>query len=204
MIEGKSDQNHHDRFTIFASQKTGRLVTQNRQHIKPTQISAEQYLWDQPHKHTKIDPLEGILTQLQKQPVTSNNKNNICNGPHRNNTTHEHSTLYKELDNNQTKCEENNQQKLVKTRHQGAGPLITKRTRTVLLDKIWKKYMKIRRASILTHTPYNHCTGITIAFNWSTKVDHFTGSAAQNKHIFGQLSIQPAYLLTGSKIITMH
>ena len=91
--------------------KTGRLVTLNRQHIKPTQISAEQYLWDQLHKHTNTDPPESILTQLDKQPVTSNNNNNIYNGPHRNNSTHEHATSHKEPDNNQRKSEENNEQK---------------------------------------------------------------------------------------------
>ena len=37
-----------------------KLVIQNRQHIKPTQISAEQYLWDLLHKHIKTDPLENI------------------------------------------------------------------------------------------------------------------------------------------------
>ena len=46
-IEGKGNQNHHDRSYHICSTKTGRLVTQNRQQVKPTQISAEQYLWDQ-------------------------------------------------------------------------------------------------------------------------------------------------------------
>ena len=64
---------------------------------KATQISAKQYLQDQLHKYTKTDPLEINLTQLGKQPVASNNNNNIYNGPHRNNTTHEQSTLHKEL-----------------------------------------------------------------------------------------------------------
>ena len=88
-IEGKGNQIHHDRLYHIHIAKRGRLVTQNRQQIKPTQISAEQYLWDQLHKHTKTDPLKSILTQkLEKQPVTSNNNSNIYNGPHRNNTTH--------------------------------------------------------------------------------------------------------------------
>ena len=33
--------------------------------MKPTEISAEQYLFDQLNKHTKTDPLESILIQLQ-------------------------------------------------------------------------------------------------------------------------------------------
>ena len=35
-IEGKGDHNHHDRCYHICMIKTGRLVTQNRQHIKPT------------------------------------------------------------------------------------------------------------------------------------------------------------------------
>ena len=46
-------------------------------HVKPTQISAEQYLHDQLHKHSKTDPLENILTQLEKQPATNNNYNTL-------------------------------------------------------------------------------------------------------------------------------
>ena len=57
IIEGKGDQNHHDKSYHIHITKTGRLVTQNRQHLKPTQISAEQYLWGQLHKHTKTDPI---------------------------------------------------------------------------------------------------------------------------------------------------
>ena len=41
---------------------------QNRQHIKPTPISAEKYIQEQLHKHIRTDPLENILNQLNKQP----------------------------------------------------------------------------------------------------------------------------------------
>ena len=83
-IEGKDNHNHHDRTYHIHITKTERVVS--RQDIKPTQISAEQYLCEQLHKHTKTDPLENILTQLEKQPAASNINNNIYNGPHRNNT----------------------------------------------------------------------------------------------------------------------
>ena len=72
MIKGKGDDNHHNRSYHIHITKTGRLVTQNRQHIKPTQISAEQYLYEQLQNHTRTDPLENILTQLknnQLQPI---------------------------------------------------------------------------------------------------------------------------------------
>ena len=64
-IEGKGNINQHDRSCHICITKTGRLVTQNGQHIKPTHISAEQYFCEQLQKHTKTDPLENILTQLK-------------------------------------------------------------------------------------------------------------------------------------------
>ena len=73
-IKGKGDHNHQDRSFHIHITNTGRLVIQNRQHIKPTQISAEQYLCEQLQKHTKTDPLENIHTQLennQLQPILS-------------------------------------------------------------------------------------------------------------------------------------
>ena len=102
-IEGKGDHNHHDRLYHICITKTGRLVTQNRQHIKPTWISAEQYFCEQLQKHTKTDLLEKILMQLQKQPNANNITNNADIGPHSKNTTHDHITAYKEQDNNQRK-----------------------------------------------------------------------------------------------------
>ena len=98
--------------TTFASQK-GQPISRNRHHVKPTQISAEQHLWDQLQKHTKSDALGNILTQLEKQPGTSNNNNNsINNWPFINNQTHEYSTPCKEPDSNQRKSEENNEHKI--------------------------------------------------------------------------------------------
>ena len=51
--------------------------------------------------------------------------------------------------------------------------------------------------------PLAKCHYVSIAFNWLTKVNHFTGSAVLNKHIFNQLSVQPTYWSTGGNIITM-
>ena len=38
--------------------------------MKPTQITAKQYLWDQLNKHIVTDQLEDILKQLEKQTHT--------------------------------------------------------------------------------------------------------------------------------------
>ena len=44
LIEGKGNHNHHERSYNIHITKTGQLVTGDRKHIKPTQITAEQYL----------------------------------------------------------------------------------------------------------------------------------------------------------------
>ena len=41
------------------------MITRNSKHMKATPIIAEQYLWDQLGKHTKIDPLEYLLKQYE-------------------------------------------------------------------------------------------------------------------------------------------
>ena len=80
------------------------------------QISVKQYLWDQVHKHTKTDPLESILTQLEKKLGANNNNNNINNGPFINIPTHDYSTLHKEPGNDNRKSEENNEHKISEKR----------------------------------------------------------------------------------------
>ena len=39
----------------------------NRQHIKPTPITAEDYIHYQANKHVKTDPLDAILAHIQKK-----------------------------------------------------------------------------------------------------------------------------------------
>ena len=46
------------------------MITKNSKHVKPTQITAKQYHWDQLDKHIATDPLEHILKQLEKQTHT--------------------------------------------------------------------------------------------------------------------------------------
>ena len=43
-VEGKGDDNHHERSYDICITKTEQLVTRDRKHIKPTQITAEKYL----------------------------------------------------------------------------------------------------------------------------------------------------------------
>ena len=57
---------------------------------------------------TKTEPLYSILTQLEKQPDTSNNNTNISNELVINNTTHDHKTSDTEHENNLKESEDNN------------------------------------------------------------------------------------------------
>ena len=84
------------------------------------QTSDEQYLHEQLCRHTKTNPTENILTQLEKQQAASNINHYIYNGPHRNNTTHKLPTVHREKDNNQRKCDENNKQKISVNRTSGS------------------------------------------------------------------------------------
>ena len=68
MIIGKGDYNHHNRSYKKQVTDTGRIITHNRQNIKPTPITAADFLHYQAYKHTKTDPLGAILDHVIKHP----------------------------------------------------------------------------------------------------------------------------------------
>ena len=43
-VMGKGDHNHHNRSYKIQVTKTGRIIMHNRQHIKPTSITAEDFI----------------------------------------------------------------------------------------------------------------------------------------------------------------
>ena len=45
----------------------GWLITRNSKHVKPIQITAKQYIWDQLDKHIVTHPLDDILKQIEEQ-----------------------------------------------------------------------------------------------------------------------------------------
>ena len=59
-IVGKGNHNHHNRSYKIQVTNTGRIITCNRQHIKPAPITAEEYMWYQASKHTKTHPPNAI------------------------------------------------------------------------------------------------------------------------------------------------
>ena len=97
-VEIKGDHNHNDRsYTIWVT-RTGWLITSNSKHVKPTQITAKQYLWDQLAKHIVTDPLKDILKQLKNKHMIHTNTpskqlKNTQHGTHTSNTLHESMTI---------------------------------------------------------------------------------------------------------------
>ena len=73
-IVGTGNHNHHSRSYKIQVTTTGRIITCNIQHIKPTSITAEDYMHYQARKHTKMDPLDAILDHIQKTPHSYTNK----------------------------------------------------------------------------------------------------------------------------------
>ena len=88
-IVGKGDHNHHNWSYKIKITTTGRIITCSRQHIKPTSITAEEYMCYQARKHTNIqtDPLDAILSHIKNNPQsysnkTTHNNNNDSQGTH--------------------------------------------------------------------------------------------------------------------------
>ena len=88
MIVGTDNHSHHERSYTIQLTTNGRCITQNRQHIKPTAVTADTYLQHQPIKHSNIktDPLVEILNAINKnataytirQTTNINNKDGQC------------------------------------------------------------------------------------------------------------------------------
>ena len=83
MIVGKGHYNHNNWSYKIQATTTGRIITCNRQHIKPTSVTAEDYMCYQARKHINIqtNPLDTILDCIKKKPqsyskTTHNNNNN--------------------------------------------------------------------------------------------------------------------------------
>ena len=66
-IVGKGDHNHNDGSYTMCVTKKGWLITRNSKHMKPTQITAKQYLQDQLDKHIVTNSLEDIPNKLKNK-----------------------------------------------------------------------------------------------------------------------------------------
>ena len=70
---------------LFNSQKMADAFSRNRQHIKPTTVTADMYLQHQSNKQSNIktDPLAEILKNINRNPAIyatrqARNINNTC------------------------------------------------------------------------------------------------------------------------------
>ena len=89
MTNGKGNHNHHNWSHNIQVTTMGRIITCNRQHIKLTLITAEEYIHYQAKKHTnrQTDPLDAILDHIKNNPQSYSNeitlnKNNDCQDIH--------------------------------------------------------------------------------------------------------------------------
>ena len=67
MIIGNGNHNHHNWSYNIQVTTMGRIITHNRQHIKPMSITAEEYIHYQAKKQTnkQTDPLDTILDYIR-------------------------------------------------------------------------------------------------------------------------------------------
>ena len=70
-VVGKGSHNRSYKIQVT---KTGRIIMCNRQHIKPTPITAENFLHNQANKHTNRGPLDTILDHIQRHPTPPANR----------------------------------------------------------------------------------------------------------------------------------
>ena len=70
-IVGIGDHNHHNHLYTVQLTSNGRRIACNRQHIKPTSVTADAYIQYQATKHTnrQTDPLEDILECIRNNPA---------------------------------------------------------------------------------------------------------------------------------------
>ena len=89
-VIGKGDHNHHSRSYKIQVTKAGRIITCNRQHIKPTPITAADFLHYHGNKHTKTDPLDAILDHILRHPLTPTDRTITYERSNNNNIPYEH------------------------------------------------------------------------------------------------------------------
>ena len=82
---------------------TGRRITCNRHHIRPTSITAEEYICYQTTKHAnrQTDPLGAILEHIKNNPMSFSNRTIQSNINNTQNTHDEHQPKSDKLERRQ-------------------------------------------------------------------------------------------------------
>ena len=70
-VVGKGNHNHHDRSYVIQLTNNVRHISRNRQHIKPTTVTADTFLQHQSKKlsNKTTDPLAEILNNINNNPA---------------------------------------------------------------------------------------------------------------------------------------
>ena len=89
-IIGKGDHNHHNRSYKIHVANTGRIITHNRQHIKPTPITTADFLHYQANKHTRTDALDAILDNVLRHLPIPTDRTITHERSNNNNMPYEH------------------------------------------------------------------------------------------------------------------
>ena len=69
-VVDRGNRNCHSRSYTIQLTTNGRCITQNRQHIKPTAVTADAYIKHQSYKQCNMstDPSADILNSIDKKP----------------------------------------------------------------------------------------------------------------------------------------
>ena len=84
------DHDHHNRSYKIQVTKTGRINTCNRQHMKPTPITAENFLRYQANRHTKNRPTRCHHWSYWRHSPTPTDKTITYDRSNHNNMPYEH------------------------------------------------------------------------------------------------------------------
>ena len=70
-VVGKGNHNHHGRSYVIQLTNNGRCISRDRQHIKPSTVTADTYLQHQSNKlsNKTTDPLTKLLNNINRNPA---------------------------------------------------------------------------------------------------------------------------------------
>ena len=76
MVVNTGNHNHHDRSYKLQLITTGKQITRNKHHIKPTRITTDSYIQHHTNRHhiRTRDPFQEILDIINKNPELFSNK----------------------------------------------------------------------------------------------------------------------------------
>ena len=125
-VVSKGDHNHHNRSCKIQVTKTGRIITHNRQHIKPTPIIAKKTFYVT--KLTKIQnrPTRHHVDHIQRHPPPHTNKTITNDRPNNNTMPYEHKETHSIQDIEGKQIEEEGINAISDNEHKNSGENIVR------------------------------------------------------------------------------